>query len=67
MIDTPSRTITKTITWRIIATVASLIIAFLISNDWKVAGSIASIQVIIHTVLYYLHERLWINIRWGKM
>ena len=67
MTDTTTRTLIKTITWRIIATVASLIIAFLISNDWKVAGSIASIQVIIHTVLYYLHERLWINIRWGKM
>ena len=67
MTDTTTRTLIKTITWRIIATVASLIIAFLISNDWKVAGSIASIQVIIHTVLYYLHERIWINIRWGKM
>ena len=67
MTDTTTRTLIKTITWRLIATVASLIIAFLISNDWKVAGSIASIQVIIHTVLYYLHERLWINIRWGKM
>lgn len=66
MTDTSIRTISKTISWRVIATVASFIIAYLISNDLNIAGSIASIQVVFHTILYYMHERIWISISWGK-
>lgn len=57
MSETHSRTIVKSITWRIIAT--------LIAAYW-VGFQIAIIMNIVQTVAYYFHERSWIKIKWGK-
>jgi uncharacterized membrane protein len=66
MTETTTRTLVKTISWRIIATIASFIISYFIIDDIVLASSIAGIQVIFHTILYYIHERVWIGIDWGK-
>jgi uncharacterized membrane protein len=66
MTESTYRTLIKTISWRIIATIASFTISYLIIDNIMVASSIAGIQVIIHTILYYIHERVWISIVWGK-
>jgi uncharacterized membrane protein len=31
-----------------------------------VASAIASTQLIINTILYFIHERIWNKIRWGR-
>lgn len=67
MTDTSSRTLAKTISWRFIATFATFIVSYIISSDISIAGSIAGTQVIIHTALYYIHERIWIKVSWGKI
>ena len=64
--ETQHRTLLKTISWRIIATVISFGIAYFISKDIGIASSIASIQVVVHTIFYYIHERMWNKIKWGK-
>lgn len=63
MIESKSRSLYKTISWRIIATIASFIISYFVINDATIASSIAGIQMILHSVLYYFHERMWTNIR----
>jgi uncharacterized membrane protein len=32
-----------------------------------VAGSIALVQITANTILYYLHERIWNKVKWGKL
>ena len=59
------RHIAKTITWRIIASTDTLIIAWILTGSWKIGGSIAIIEVITKMVLYYLHERAWYASNWG--
>jgi len=66
MTDTTQRTIVKTISWRVLATIVTFIVSYLISNNISVASGIAGVQIIIHTFLYYIHERIWIKIKWGK-
>jgi uncharacterized membrane protein len=58
MSEAHSRTITKAITWRIIAT--------LIAAYW-VGFSAAIVLNVIQTLAYYIHERVWLKINWGKI
>lgn len=66
MTELSRRSIAKTITWRLSGSAATFTIAWLISGDLSVAGPIAVIQLVVNTALYYVHERVWNEIRWGR-
>ena len=66
MIDSNNRSIAKTISWRLTGSFSTFMISYLILGSFAVAGSIAVIQVIANTLLYYLHERVWNKIDWGR-
>ena len=53
------RHLAKTVTWRILATSDTFLIAWLITGEINWAGAIASVEVITKMILYYLHERAW--------
>ncbi len=53
------RHIAKTVTWRIIGTLDTIIISGLITGSWVVGLAIGGIETISKMVLYFLHERLW--------
>ena len=53
------RHLAKTITWRLIATSDTVIIAFLISRDLNSSLKIGGIEILTKMILYYLHERIW--------
>lgn len=63
---TRARSAVKAITWRITGTADTFLIAWLITKEPIVAGSIATLEVITKTILYYFHERGWNAIRWGR-
>ena len=65
--DRPIKSIVKAITWRIVGTVDTIIISYIISGKATIAFSIGSIEVFSKMILYFLHERLWAVIRWGRM
>jgi uncharacterized membrane protein len=49
----------KTITWRIIGTIDTMIITWIISGDPFLGLSIGGVEVFSKMLLYYLHERVW--------
>ena len=53
------RHILKTITWRIIGTLDTMIISRIITGNWNWGVSIGGIEVVTKMILYYLHERAW--------
>ena len=63
-VDTKKRTMTKTITWRITASLTTFLIAWILTGDILVGASIGSIEAIAKIFLYYFHERIWTNIIW---
>jgi uncharacterized membrane protein len=67
VIDKPKRSLIKTITWRITGSSATFGISYLISGNFVIAGSIATIQLVTNTVLYFIHERVWDQIKWGRV
>ena len=62
--DTKKRTMAKTITWRITASLTTFLIAWMLTGDILVGASIGSIEAIAKIFLYYFHERIWTNISW---
>lgn len=56
----------KTISWRVLGTVATVNISYLITGTLVLAFSIGFIELISKLLLYYFHERTWNKIKWGK-
>ena len=55
------RHIAKSLTWRLIGTLDTLLVAWLISNDLSEGLSISGITTLTKLLWYYMHERLWFN------
>ncbi len=66
MNDTNIRSVIKTISWRITGSGATLLISWSITGNLVAASAIATIQIVTNTILYFVHERVWNKINWGK-
>ena len=53
------RHILKAITWRVIATLTTVFIAWIFTNEIEIALKFGAVEVIIKLLAYYLHERAW--------
>jgi uncharacterized membrane protein len=65
--DLKKRTIAKTLTWRVTASLTTFIIAWVLTGDLLIGVSIGGIEAITKIFLYYFHERIWNNISWAKI
>ncbi len=64
--EKPMRSILKSISWRIIGTLDTVLISWFVTGDTAMALSIGSVELVTKMVLYFFHERLWNRIKWGK-
>ena len=65
-IETNYRSLIKAISWRLTGTIDTMLISFILTGKIKLALSIGLVELITKTGLYYLHERVWNKIRFGK-
>lgn len=69
--ERPIKSIVKTITWRVIATATTFGLTYFFFQDdpnaTEKATSVAAAEVVIKMFLYFMHERAWNVVRWGKM
>lgn len=59
------RHILKTITWRIVGTLDTMLIGWFISGDPTIGLSIGGLELLTKTLLYYFHERAWYRYDFG--
>lgn len=52
----------KAISWRIVGTIDTIMISFILTGKISLAVSIGGVEVITKMALYYLHERAWIKL-----
>lgn len=64
--DTPTRSLAKAVSWRVTGTIDTFLLSWLITGELKLAGAIALTEVITKIFLYWLHERIWNKVTWGK-
>ena len=61
------RSLIKSISWRLIGGVDTFLLSLLITGNAKYAVSIASIEALTKIGLYYVHERVWRKVAWGRL
>ncbi len=64
--DSTVRTLAKTVSWRVIGTLDTVLISWLITGTLKLAFSIGIIELVTKMVLYFFHERTWNYISFGR-
>ncbi len=60
-----ARHLAKTISWRVIGTIDTMLLGWLITGSLNVGLAIGGTEVITKMVLYFIHERIWFN--WVKI
>jgi uncharacterized membrane protein len=60
------RSLSKSISWRIIALLNGWMVTYLFTGDLKNSFFISFVANISGFILYYIHERVWNKMKWGK-
>ncbi|SED06195.1 Uncharacterized membrane protein [Tenacibaculum sp. MAR_2009_124] len=64
--EKPIRSVVKSISWRAVGTLDTILISWIITGQVKTALSIGGIELVTKMLLYFFHERVWNSIKWGK-
>ncbi len=67
MRTTRMRSMVKALTWMTVATIAGFILVYLLTQDLTLGLVFASVNFTVKSVLYYIHERGWDVVKWGKV
>lgn len=60
------RSVVKTLSWRLVATGTTLIVAYALTGSIGKASGIAITAALVLMLMYYFHERAWDKIDWGR-
>ena len=64
--NSKKRSLAKTITYRLISTATGFLVVWALSNDVKVGVMFSVVELIYKPLQYYIHERIWQRVKWGK-
>ena len=66
MEESGKRSVIKSISWRIIASVTTSVVVFVLTGEFMLSLGAGFLDAIIKMFLYYIHERSWNKISWGR-
>jgi uncharacterized membrane protein len=61
------RSILKAVTWRTGGTVVTALVAWVVTDSIDLAARIGILDTIIKIAAFYIHERFWIKLNFGKL
>ena len=61
------RSLGKVVTWRILVTITNFSGGWLASGSWTVGLGVVSFALVVNSMLYYVHERVWNRIDKGRV
>jgi sulfate adenylyltransferase subunit 1 (EFTu-like GTPase family)/uncharacterized membrane protein len=64
--ESHARSIAKAVSWRAAGSLDTFMITALVTGSSKLAGGVALTEILTKTALYYVHERAWSLLRWGR-
>ncbi|RLD17144.1 MAG: hypothetical protein DRI36_04615 [Caldiserica bacterium] len=65
--ESKRRSLVKAITWRILAMIVLGIISYIFTKSLKKMTEITVVYTIVQIFVYFLHERIWEKIPWGRI
>ncbi|HUC85555.1 MAG TPA: DUF2061 domain-containing protein [Candidatus Acidoferrales bacterium] len=67
MADKHYRSLLKAVSWRLTGSVDTMIISFLITGQFRWALTISGVELFTKVGLFYVHERLWEKLPFGRV
>jgi len=64
--ETKARSVLKSVTWRICATLTTFTLVWIFTGKLDTAIMVGGLEAFIKMAIYFFHERLWIKIKFGK-
>ena len=64
--ESHSRSIAKALTWRVIALIITASIAWMVTGQLRVAVCIGAADALVKIGIYYVHERAWNRVHFGR-
>lgn len=61
--DSHTRSLLKGITWRCLATMTTMVVAWFVTGEMQAAFKIGFVEFFLKLGIYYVHERVWQKIR----
>jgi uncharacterized membrane protein len=60
------RSLVKAVSWRVVGSLDTTILTLIVTGSLKYAVSIATAEAATKIALYYVHERVWRRVSWGR-
>ena len=64
--ETHVRSIAKAITWRFGGTIVTFVVAWILTRKFELAAQIGVLDTVIKLGAFYVHERMWNRLSFGK-
>jgi len=66
-VESHFRSIIKAVTWRAGGTVVTFAVAWILTRKFELAAQIGLLDTTIKLAAFYIHERMWMKINFGKL
>ena len=61
------RSLIKAVSWRFFGSLDTFVLSLIYTGSAKYAVSIATAEALTKIALYYVHERAWRRVKWGRL
>ncbi len=61
------RSLAKAVSWRFVGSLDTFFLSWIVTGNGQYAVSIASVEALTKIALYYVHERAWRRVKWGRL
>ena len=65
--STYQRSFVKGFSWEIIAFIITFLAVYIVFGNFKISLGFSLVLTLIKAVVFFVHERLWKRIKWGKI
>jgi uncharacterized membrane protein len=65
--ETALRSFVKAYSYRCCGTLTTIVISYIISGSFIISLGIGATEMVIKPFIYWLHERVWSRIKWGRV
>lgn len=52
--------------WRVVTTITTVMLVFIFTGELKIALGIGVVDMLVNLVSYFMHERIWDKVEWGR-
>ncbi|HET9319976.1 MAG TPA: DUF2061 domain-containing protein [Bryobacteraceae bacterium] len=64
--DSSARSLAKAVSYRVLGSAATALIVFIFSGNMPLSAGVGAIDMVLKIALYFVHERLWNYIPYGR-